>query len=135
VENRRLILKFGGLAAAQEKMLSQRGREAKIAYLKRFKGIGDKYARNIWMDMYDRDFQETIAIDSRIGAILKAIGVQGAYDQQESGLREVAREAGLQPWELDRILYWYYREACEALGIQKRSTSRRFALSACGSPG
>jgi hypothetical protein len=38
---------MGGLHAAKEKALSQPGAEAKMGFMKQFKGIGGRYARNI----------------------------------------------------------------------------------------
>jgi alpha-glucosidase (family GH31 glycosyl hydrolase) len=86
-------------------------------FLKRFKGIGDKYARNIWMDMCDRDFCDTVAIDERIQHVSEVLGVRGLpYDEHEAVYQGIAREAGLEPWELDRILYWYTAEVLKVIG-------------------
>lgn len=45
------VRELGGLEAAKEKSFAQVGRNAKIKFLKSFYGIGDKYARNIMMDV------------------------------------------------------------------------------------
>ena len=55
--NARKIKDLGGVEKASDMARSQRGRDAKIAFLRQFKGIGKKYARNIWMDVYDPDFR------------------------------------------------------------------------------
>jgi len=39
-------------------------------------GIGEKYARNIMMDVYHEDFRDSIAIDSRILAISAKWGLR-----------------------------------------------------------
>ena len=103
-----LVKEMGGLKEARKKALAGRGREAKIAFMKRFQGIGDKYARNIWMDVYHPDFHDTIAIDLRIKKITEALGHSfkpNEYDQHERFYQDIATEAGLQGWELDRLLF------------------------------
>lgn len=91
-----------------EQALAQTGTAAKIAFLRRFKGIGPKYARNIWMDSYHPDFHETIAIDERIRQVTAALGYLFTnYAQHEQFHLAIAHEAGLQGWELDRLLYHF----------------------------
>jgi hypothetical protein len=122
--NHALILESGGLTAVQVEAQAQRGTEAKIAFLKRFKGIGDKYGRNIWMDIYDPDFRHTIAIDERIRTVSRALGVGDlSYAEHEAVYQGIARDAGLEPWELDRILYWYNAEALKAIESTRPITS------------
>lgn len=107
-ENCEIIKNLGGTEAAKQKALNCVGKEAKIAFLRGFKGIGDKYARNIWMDVYHSDFHDSIAIDARINGISKAIGYLFAnYSDHELFYIEIAQESGLQGWELDRLLYNY----------------------------
>jgi hypothetical protein len=68
-----------------------------------FMGSGDKYARNIWMDVYDEDFRNAIAVDERIKAVTRALGFAfKRYRDHEAFYCSVATEAGLEPWELDR---------------------------------
>ena len=105
-ENYRMILVMGGLARAKEKAFAQVGTKAKIAFMKCFVGIGDKYARNAWMDIYHPDFYDNIAIDDRIKQITEAMGYRFAtYLEHEQFFLGIAREANLQGWELDRLLY------------------------------
>jgi hypothetical protein len=74
--------------------------------MRQFAGIGDKYARNIWMDVYDPDFRTTIAIDERIKRISAALGVTfRTYADHERFYQDIAHEAGLDGWDLDRLLY------------------------------
>jgi hypothetical protein len=47
---------MGGVEVAKEKLLAQRGAEAKIKFWRTFYGIGPKYARNIMMDVYHLSF-------------------------------------------------------------------------------
>jgi len=97
---------MGGLRAAKENLLQQEGRGGKIAFLKSFPGIGDKYARNIMMDVYHEDFHHSIAIDSRIQAISAKWELEFAsYADHESFYLGVAEAAGLNGWELDRLMF------------------------------
>ncbi|APE95692.1 hypothetical protein [Halodesulfurarchaeum formicicum] len=85
----------------------------KIKFLKKFKLIGPKYARNIGMDLYHPDFRNYIAIDSRIKNIFEMIGFdyEGySYEEQEEFLKSIADDLEIEPWELDRILYNYENE-------------------------
>ena len=97
---------MGGLHAAKEKALSQPGAEAKMGFMKQFKGIGGRYARNIWMDARHPDFRDRIALDQRIRGITELLGREfGSYEAEESFYLSLAEEAGLSGWELDRLLY------------------------------
>ena len=105
-ENYKMILAMGGLEQAKEKAFAQVGTKSKIAFMKRFHGIGDKYARNVWMDVYHPDFFDSIAIDDRIKQITEAMGCRFAsYDEHERFFLDIASEANIQGWELDRLLY------------------------------
>jgi hypothetical protein len=105
------ITKLGGVEAVKSKLLSLPGREAKIAFLQTFPGIGPKYARNIMMDVYHEDFRESIAIDARIQSISQALGLTFmSYLEHEAFYLDVAREAGLNGWELDRLLFNFRRD-------------------------
>lgn len=99
---------MGGLEAAKQSALAQPGAKAKIRFMKQFSGIGDKYARNLWMDVYHPDFHESIAIDDRINKISVAMGCKfNNYEEQEKFFLDIAHDADLQGWELDRLLYNY----------------------------
>ena len=102
------IVSLGGLVATKEALESNNGREAKIRFLKLFPGIGDKYARNMLMDVYHPDFRDSIAIDSRIQKISDAWSLSFSdYHEHECFYLSVASSAGLNGWELDRLMYWY----------------------------
>lgn len=105
-ENHDLVAEMGGPEEAKRLAFAQEGRAAKIAFMKRFRGIGDKYARNIWMDCYHPDFRDAVAVDERIKKVTEALGYSFAgYDDHERFYRGVAAEAALEPWEVDRLLY------------------------------
>ena len=100
-----------GPEAAKTMLLAQSGRPAKIKFLKQFKGIGDKYARNIMMIVYHEDFRDSIAIDTRIKNVTTALGLSFmSYDEHEAFYLAVARQAGINGWELDRLLFWFKDE-------------------------
>lgn len=104
----RLIRDMGGLNEAKSRLLAQEGRDGKIKFLLQFPGIGPKYARNIMMDVYHEDFRDSIAVDARIKSISEALGVSfKSYQEHEAFFLEVARLAGLNGWELDRLMYHF----------------------------
>ena len=105
------VEEMGGLKAANNALFSQEGREAKIKFLQTMPGIGPKYARNIMMDVYHVDFRDSIAIDVRIQNITDSLGLEFKnYDSQEQFYLQAAAEAGLNGWEMDRLLYNYEDE-------------------------
>ncbi len=107
-ENFRRIAALGGPEAAKRLALAQEGTEAKIQFVRQFSGIGPKYARNLWMDVYHPDFRESIAIDERIQKLSSAMGCGfSRYADHEGFYLDVAHEADLEGWELDRLLYNY----------------------------
>jgi hypothetical protein len=106
-----VIVGMGGLEEVRRQALAQIGTQAKLAFLMQFEGIGPKYGRNIWMDSYHPDFRETIAIDERIRQVTAALGYSiGPYAEHERFYQAIAHEAGLQGWELDRLLYHFKDE-------------------------
>jgi hypothetical protein len=105
------VHKMGGPLAAKNRLLSLPGRDAKIAFLKSFPGIGEKYSRNIMMDVYHEDFRDSIAIDVRIKNVSEAFGlVFSSYSAHETFYLSVAAGAGLNGWELDRLMYNFQEE-------------------------
>jgi hypothetical protein len=97
---------LGGLEAAKATLLQLQGREDKIAFLMQFHGIGKKYARNMMMDVYHEDFRDSIAIDVRIQAISKVLNLEfDSYEDEEDFYLGAGRIAGLNGWEVDRLLY------------------------------
>ena len=100
------IRRLGGPEAAKAQLLALPGRDAKIQWLKQFSGIGDKYARNLMMDVYHEDFRQSVALDTRIHRISDRLGVAArSYREQEAFYLGAAAQAGLEGWEMDRLLY------------------------------
>lgn len=118
------VQQLGGPEAAREQLLALPGRDKKIGFLKHFKGIGEKYARNIMMDVYHEDFRDSIAIDVRITKLSTALGVSFAsYHEHEEFYLGVARAVGVNGWELDRLLFWNTKEVLYRLGIKADAVS------------
>lgn len=111
------IQTMGGPAKAKAALLSESGRDAKIAFLKRFAGIGDKYSRNIFMNVYHPEFRHCIAVDSRIDSVLEELGLNElkSYRKREQFLLEVAETAGVDGWDLDKMLYHFKYEVLARL--------------------
>lgn len=104
---------FDALATASEIM----------DFLQQFDGIAKKYARNIPMDSYDPHFRGMIAIDKRIKSISKAIGLppEMEYEDEERYYIALARRVGLEPWELDRLLYGFKDDVLRELSAVARA--------------
>jgi hypothetical protein len=116
------IHSLGGPKAARDQLLALPGREAKIHFLKSFPGIGDKYSRNLLMDVYHEDFRDSIAIDARIKGVSAAHGlVFKSYTEHEQFWLDIAKQAGLNGWELDRLLFNFTDEFKPAKPIQQES--------------
>jgi hypothetical protein len=121
-KNFEIIEKTGGIKKIKELAFAQKGMEAKIEFMKQFHGIGPKYARNVWMDIYHPDFYNNIAIDERIKKITKTLGYHfNNYSEHEKFYLDIAKEANLQGWELDRLLYQFNNEFIEQLQKEKNS--------------
>jgi hypothetical protein len=105
------IEKSGGYKKVKAELLSLTDRGSMISYLYNFPGIGDKYARNMMMDVYHPYFRDSIAVDARIKSILSELGIETSnYKAQEEFLLGAANLAGLNGWELDRLMYGYLNE-------------------------
>jgi thermostable 8-oxoguanine DNA glycosylase len=115
------VRSLGGPEKAKELLLAEPGRDSKIKFLRKLRGIGPKYSRNIMMDVYHKDFRESIAIDARIKSISKALRISfsdSEYSQHEAFYLEVAHLAGLNGWELDRLLFNFADEVKRRLGCK-----------------
>jgi hypothetical protein len=100
------IAHMGGVAVATQQMLGLPDRNAKYEFITQFDGIGKKYGRNIWMDIYDPCFRGAIAVDERVKKVSGAIGLETRrYNDIESFFVSCAQDSGLEPWEVDRLLY------------------------------
>jgi endonuclease III len=114
------VKSMGGPKRTKELLLAQPDRDAKIKFLRAFPGIGPKYARNIMMDVYHRQFRDNIAIDVRIKSISKLLGLtftDANYSAHEAFYVEVAHMANLNGWELDRLLFNFGDEVKKELDI------------------
>jgi hypothetical protein len=110
------ITNMGGSKHASDIARSLSSKNEKLLFLKQFHGIGDKYGRNIWMDVYDPDFRQTVAIDQRIKRFSVVLGIDcKEYEQEEQEYVRIAMDAGLEPWELDRTLYTFHICVAEVL--------------------
>jgi len=60
------------------------------------------------MDVFHKDFRDSMAIDLRIIQITAALGYEfKSYEEHEKFYQMIARECGLLTWEVDRLLYNY----------------------------
>lgn len=99
------IAAMGGVEQATKLMLSLLSREEKLRFMRQFEGIGEKYGRNVWMDIYDPAFRDAVAVDKRLKKVARELGFRGSsYGQVETFYCSIARDAGFEPWELDRLL-------------------------------
>jgi hypothetical protein len=97
---------MGGVRAATRAALALPSRQAKLEFVRQFDGIGPKYASNFWMDLYDPHFHDCVAVDIRLTNVLRELGVSKTEEVQ-THFYELAEDAGLQAWELDRLLFWF----------------------------
>jgi hypothetical protein len=117
------IAAAGGPNHVKKDLLARQGRDGKIAFWREFKGIGKKYSRNIMMDVYHPEFRDSIAIDQRIKKISQTLGLRfrpDEYDEEEQFYRGVASRAGVNGWELDRILYSFRDRVIDRLKYRAR---------------
>lgn len=115
-DNFKMIENMGGLENCNKLIFSQKGAEQKMRFLTRFSGIGEKYSRNIFMDIYDPDFHYRIAIDDRIKHITSELGyIFNDYLEHEKFYLSIAQDSGLNGWELDRLLYNYKEYFLESI--------------------
>ena len=95
----------------------------KINFLKGFKGIGDKYARNIPMDIADSTFVSHIALDHRINELAKLISdypSRAQYEKREQYFINLIKPLQIpNAWYLDRLLFSYYQDIKRTLANKK----------------
>ena len=100
-------------------------RDEKIDALKKskLKGFGPKYTRNFWMDFCDPEFVDgTFALDSRLQKFMAvvwphfdseegkkligaAVGDENLYRKIENAMNNIAKEADVISWDMDRLLF------------------------------
>ena len=97
---------MGGLTEANTTLLNKKSAAEMMKFLKSFPGIGSKYASNIMMDCYHPLFRDRIALDSRVRSVSNELGLDFKnYSNHENFYLRVAKEAGIEGWELDRLIY------------------------------
>lgn len=104
-ENYEMVESLGGPEKATKEMLALKGKAAKQAWIRRFKGVGKKYSNDVWMDIFDPDFQDSVALDARVRAFAKALGFDVRSSKLETDLLNFAESCNLTGWELDRLIY------------------------------
>jgi hypothetical protein len=98
--------RYGNLASANAHMLSLRRREDKLNFIQEFDGIGEKYKQNVWMDLYDADFRNTVAADVRLKSVASKLGCDKPNQKNcEAIFRDIAAKADLDMWDVDRLLF------------------------------
>lgn len=112
-QNFEIVKALGGPQRVKQLLLSLPGTKPKIEFLMAFHGVGPKYGRNILMDGYHPDFRNSIAYDARLGAIARQLGLSfKTYDNAEDFFLRAAGRAGIEGWELDRMI-WRFTEKFE----------------------
>lgn len=105
------IERMGGVTRATKYMLGLSTHDEKYQFIRTFAGIGTKYGRDIWMGICDPSFRFTVAVDARLKRVARALGFQQrGYAATEEFFRAIARDASIDPWELDRLLYEFTDE-------------------------
>lgn len=96
----------GGPVAARSHYFSLTTARERIAYVMSFSGFGEKYGRNIPMDIYDDLVRDNFALDHRLRTFLAACGYRDVtYARGEELLGELAAELSTDAWTLDRVIY------------------------------
>ena len=99
----------GGPPTIRREYLTFNSADGRIRYFKSFQGIGNKYARNMAMDVCDPLVSDSFALDSRLRNIARVVlQPMPGYQATEAWLRDVAAEVGIRPWYLDRLMYRDY---------------------------
>jgi len=126
----RISTEMSGIVRAKELLLNLDGQDAKMQFLQTFDGIGPKYSRNMLMDVYHPDFRNSVAIDQRIQSISKALGLSFKnYNDHERFYLTVARDAGLNGWELDRLMYRFTKTFLDDLFLNEQDSAKKSAKS------
>ena len=108
----------GGPGVVARTWMGHNRTETVLGWLKTFPMIGDKYARNMCMDVSHPLILDLIALDHRIHALCDL--VEGAppyapYRLREGWLRGIAGTLGVDCWHLDRLLFGRYEEIKAAI--------------------
>jgi endonuclease III len=115
-KNLQILANEGGPVKMKEVLEEQSGTTGKVSYLTQFYGIGKKYGRNILMDVYHSDFRNCIAVDARMHSMSKHLELTFAtYEAEEQFYLDVAKIAGVDGWELDRLIFHFGKEVRDKL--------------------
>lgn len=109
-----------GVVEATKTLLDKKSADEMIKFLDDLPGIGPKYSRDIMMDSYHPFFHDKIALDSRVKSVSKALGLtftNNQYEEHEDFYLKVAQEAGIEGWELDRLMFCHREDFLSALKI------------------
>ncbi|MDD2756919.1 MAG: hypothetical protein PHS80_15505 [Methanothrix sp.] len=107
---------MGGLGQANAMLFNKKFAAEMEKFLDDFPGIGQKYANNIMMDCYHPFFREKMALDSRIQSVSNELGLNiKKYSDHEKFYLNIAKEAGIEGWELDRLIFAHRDEFLNAL--------------------
>ncbi|MDD2836754.1 MAG: hypothetical protein PHY05_11490 [Methanothrix sp.] len=110
------IEELGGLEQANAMLLNKKCAAEMTGFFNDFPGIGPKYANNIMMDCYHPLFHEKIALDSRIRSVSNELRLNlKRYSDHENFYLNIAKEAGIEGWELDRLIFEHRDEFLNAL--------------------
>lgn len=110
------IALMGGPADARAALLGCTDARQMIAWWRAFEGIGDKYSRNIMMDVYHPAFRNSVAVDARLRQVLDRLDLHlRPYPEAEVFFQRAAELANVEPWELDRVTYNFKDELLAAL--------------------
>jgi predicted transport protein len=126
------IASMGGVEQASKRMLNLTTRDEKFHFMLQFDGIGEKYGRNVWMDIYDPTFRNTVAVDQRLKKVARVLGFKGSsYQQTETFYCDIAKDAGIEPWELDRLLYNFTDHFLNVIGFSENHEINAVLKSNC----
>lgn len=115
------IEEISGLEKANATLLNKQSAKGMIEFLQGFPGIGPKYARDTMMSAYHPLFRENIELDSRIKSVSKVLGVSFEdYREHEQFYLSIAKEAEIEGWELDRLIYGHKDDFLNALRMDER---------------
>jgi hypothetical protein len=103
-ENFEIVKLLGGPSRVKGLLLSLPGRDQKVGFLRIFRGVGPKYARTSSWTCTIETFEIQLP-DARLGRIAKKLDLSfKTYREVEDFFLHVAHSAGLDGWDLDRMI-------------------------------
>ncbi len=111
-----MFRKAGGPTTIRNQYRKLQTAEERIEFLKKIPGIGQKYARNIAMEVCDELACNHFALDHRLKTLISPFLRRNfSYREGEEFLRSVAARLHVDARTLDRTLYRNYDELKERL--------------------